>query len=115
MSAGISEHHLANLECGAGNASILIFHQLALALNCPLDEVLGDFTTVSPEWLMIRELLEHRSETDLRRARLKLSQMFDAAGDEGSRRSHIALIGLRGAGKSTLGRLLAADLNSRNS
>jgi XRE family aerobic/anaerobic benzoate catabolism transcriptional regulator len=111
VSADISERHLANLESGAGNASILILHQLALALHCPLAELVGDITTVSPEWLMIRDLLEHRSELDLRRARLKLSQMFDSAGDEGSRRSHIALVGLRGAGKSTLGRMLAADLN----
>lgn len=110
-SANISERHLANLEYGAGNASILILHQLAGALHCPLAELVGDVTTDSSEWLLIRELLENRSEADLRRARLKLSELFDnATGDERLRRSHIALVGLRGAGKSTLGRMLADDL-----
>jgi len=109
--AGISERHLANLEYGNGNASILILHQLAAALHCALAELVGDVTTDSSEWLLIRELLENRSEADLRRARLKLSELFDnATSDERLRRSHIALVGLRGAGKSTLGRMLADDL-----
>ncbi|HLT28100.1 MAG TPA: helix-turn-helix domain-containing protein, partial [Zeimonas sp.] len=109
--AGISERHLANLEHGTGNASILILHQLAAALHCALAELVGDVTTDSSEWLLIRELLENRSEADLRRARIKLAELFDnASGDERQRRSHIALIGLRGAGKSTLGRMLADDL-----
>ncbi|MCO5101706.1 MAG: helix-turn-helix transcriptional regulator [Burkholderiaceae bacterium] len=110
--AGISERHLANLEHGTGNASILILHQLAAALHCALAELVGDVTTDSSEWLLIRELLENRSEADLRRARLRLSELFDnATGDERLRRSHIALVGLRGAGKSTLGRMLAEDLD----
>lgn len=110
-SAGISERHLANLEYGTGNASILILNQLAEALECPLAELVGDMTTDSAEWLLIRELLEDRSEADLRRARLKLAELFDnMAADEHLRRGHIALIGLRGAGKSTLGRMLADDL-----
>lgn len=109
--AGISERHLANLEYGVGNASILMLHQLAHALQCPLAELIGDVTTSSPEWLLIRELLEHRPEAELRRARIKLAELFDAAASRPARSAHIALVGLRGAGKSTLGRMLAEDLH----
>ena len=40
-----------------GNASILVLHQIAGALHCPLAELTGDLTTSSPEWLSLRELL----------------------------------------------------------
>lgn len=111
LAADISERHLANLELGTGNASILVLQQVAAALQCPLAELTGDVTTSSPEWLMIRELLEGRSEADLHRARQKLSELFGSGGgDNRARLARIALIGLRGAGKSTLGRMLAEDL-----
>lgn len=111
LAAGISERHLANLELGTGNASILILQQVAQALQCSLAELIGDVTTATPEWLLIRELLEGRSETDLHRVRLKLAELFGAGGDQRSRLARIALVGLRGAGKSTLGRMLAEDLD----
>jgi XRE family aerobic/anaerobic benzoate catabolism transcriptional regulator len=110
QAAGVSERHLANLEYGIGNASILILAQVAQALQSPLAELLGDVSTSSPEWLLIRELLEHRNEAELRRARVVLGEMFGTRGDAGAKRRRIALIGLRGAGKSTLGQLLAEDL-----
>jgi len=107
--ADVSERHLANLEYGAGNVSILVLLQVAQALHCDLSELLGDVTTSSPEWLMIRELLERRSEADLRRARQSLSEMFHSGTDR-AKGARIALIGLRGAGKTSLGKRLAADL-----
>ena len=111
QAAEVSERHLANLEYGTGNASILVLLQVAQALHCELSELLGDVTTSSPEWLMIRELLEHRGEADLRRARLALSELFHAPGGaDRARTTRLALIGLRGAGKSTLGQRLADDL-----
>lgn len=109
--ADVSERHLANLEYGTGNASILVLLQVSQALQCSLAEMLGDITTSSPEWLLIRELLEHRSEADLLRARVMLGELLGAGGDnEPARKARIALIGLRGAGKSTLGKRLADDL-----
>ena len=108
--ADVSERHLANLESGTGNASILVLLQVAQALHCTLAEMLGDVTTASPEWLLIRELLESRNDDDLRRARQSLSDLFGAGGEVRARRARIALVGLRGAGKSTLGRRLADDL-----
>ncbi len=110
QAAGVSERHLANLEYGTGNASILVLLQVAQALHCTLAELLGDVTTTSPEWLLIRELLEHRGEADLRRARLALAGLFGTVGSEKTRMTRIALIGLRGAGKSALGQRLAQDL-----
>lgn len=109
--ADVSERHLANLEYGTGNASILVLQQVATALHCSLAELLGDFTTRSPEWLLIRELLEHRSEPELRRARLALNELLSGAGMDTARHRRIALVGLRGAGKSTLGPLLARHMD----
>ena len=111
QAANVSERHLANLEYGTGNASILVLLQVAHALHAELSELLGDVTTSSPERLMIRELLEHRSEPDLRRARQQLSELFHAPGAaDRARTTRIAVIGLRGAGKSALGQRLAQDL-----
>ena len=109
QSAKVSERHLANLEAGSGNASILILLQVAQALNCSVVELLGDVTTSSPEWLLIRELLAGRNEAQLKRVHSQIADIFAKNGDEAARFSRIALIGLRGAGKSTLGKRLAED------
>ncbi len=111
QAAEVSERHLANLEYGIGNASILVLQQVATALQCSLAELVGDVTTVSPEWLLIRELLEGRGEADLRRARIALGELLGTAGSDPARHRRIALVGLRGAGKSTLGQMLADDLD----
>ena len=108
--SGVSERHLANLEYGVGNASILVLQQVAGALDCDLAELVGDVSTSSPEWLMLRESLRGRSDADLRRARIAVGQLFGKGALDPARGRRIALIGLRGAGKSTLGRLLADAL-----
>jgi XRE family aerobic/anaerobic benzoate catabolism transcriptional regulator len=111
QAAEVSERHLANLEYGIGNASILVLQQVATALHCSLAELVGDVTTSSPEWLLIRELLERRGEADLRRARIALGELLGTAAGDPARHRRIALVGLRGAGKSTLGQMLADDLD----
>ena len=112
IAADVSERHLANLEYGVGNASILVLLQVAQALQCSLAELLGDVTTGSPEWLLLRELLERRDEATLRRVRVAVGELLGTGGAAGraTRSPRVALIGLRGAGKSTLGRRLAEDL-----
>ncbi|WP_229467302.1 helix-turn-helix transcriptional regulator [Massilia sp. Mn16-1_5] len=105
--ADVSERHLANVESGVGNASIQLLRQITTVLNCTLAEMIGDETATSPEWLMIREILRGRSDEELAQARAALASLFDAPTSEGARRQRIALIGLRGAGKSSLGRMLA--------
>ena len=111
IAADVSERHLANLEYGEGNASILVLLQVASALQCSLAELIGDVTTLSPEWLLIRELLERRGEADLRLARIALGELLGTGGGaSGTVSTRVALIGLRGAGKSALGQMLAEDL-----
>ena len=119
IAADVSERHLANLEYGTGNASILILLQVAGALQCSLAELLGDVTTSSPEWLLLRELLERRDEDTLRRARIAVGELLGTGGSNSAsgpdglprRSTRVALVGLRGAGKSTLGQMLANDLD----
>ena len=108
--ADVSERHLANLEYGVGNASILVLLQVAGALQCSLGELIGDVTTSSPEWLLIRELLEQRDDATLQRVRIAIGEMLGTGGGNAALSPRIALIGLRGAGKSTLGQMLADDL-----
>ena len=109
--AGVSERHLANLEYGLGNASFLVLLQISNALECSLAELIGDPTTLTPEWLMIRELLSHKDETILRQVRLKITELLQQPTTNlASNHQRVALIGLRGAGKSTLGHMLAEEL-----
>lgn len=114
QATGVSERHLANLEYGVGNASILILLQVAQALQSSLAELLGDATTRSPEWLLLRELLDGRDEETLRRVRVAVGELLGTGGAHGegasARSARVALIGLRGAGKSTLGAMLGEAL-----
>jgi XRE family aerobic/anaerobic benzoate catabolism transcriptional regulator len=109
--ADVSERHLANLEYGKGNASFLVLSQIADALQCSLAELIGDPTTTTPEWLLIRELLLQRDEATLRQVRIAITeQLHHSPNTSPVKHSRVALIGLRGAGKSTLGHMLAEDL-----
>lgn len=107
--AGVSERHWANLEYGDGNVSVLVMLQVAQALQCSMAELVGDFTTRSADWLLIRELLEHRDEASLARARSAIADALGTPAQAGAN-TRVALMGLRGAGKSTLGQRLADDL-----
>lgn len=109
VATGVSERHLANLEYGQGNASILVLLQVAQALQCTLADLTGDITTSNAEWLLIREMLGPCSEATLRRVRLSIADVLGHA-QSAQRSSRIALVGLRGAGKTTLGQMLAEDL-----
>lgn len=110
--AEVSERHLGNLELGVGNASVLILLQVAQALKTSPAELLDDQAGHSPEWHLIRELLANQDEATLRRAREVMLPIVDSATTaSGQRPTRVALIGLRGAGKSTLGRMLAEDLD----
>jgi XRE family aerobic/anaerobic benzoate catabolism transcriptional regulator len=114
LAADVSERHLANLEYGIGNVSMLVLLQVAGALQCSLAELIGDMTTRSPEWLLLREMLEHRDEATLQRVRVAVAELLGMGGANGPGRAvrspRVALVGLRGAGKSTLGQRLADDL-----
>ncbi len=110
LGAGVSERHLANLEYGIGNASILVLLQVAKALKCTLAELTDDRATDSPEARLIQEVLAGKDEATLRRLRLAILDALDVEQANLPKSRRIALVGLRGAGKSTLGKMLSEDL-----
>lgn len=110
--ADVSERHLANLETGSGNASILVLRQVAEALGSTVAELVGDETATSAEWLLIRELLHGRGDADLARARAVLTNLFEDRRRDPERMGRVAFVGLRGAGKSTLGRMIASEMDA---
>ena len=107
--AGVSERHLAHLEGGDGNVSIVLLHNIARALNVPLIELLAPETEDTVEKRLIRRFLERLPQHRLEEVVFRL--MRDFGHEEAVRRKRIALIGLRGAGKSTLGKRLAQEEN----
>ena len=108
--ADVSERHLANLETGQGNASVMLLRDLSRALGATIAELVGEEPAGGGEWTRIRDLLRGRDEATLARARKALADALGAKASDAGREGRIALIGLRGAGKSTLGRMLAEDL-----
>jgi XRE family transcriptional regulator, aerobic/anaerobic benzoate catabolism transcriptional regulator len=109
-SSGVSERHLANLESGVGNASFIVLKQVADALGCTVADLANDGPRSSPENILIHAVLNGRTEAELTRARVALCELFGEAGSQAARQRRIALVGLRGAGKSTLGQMLADEL-----
>jgi XRE family transcriptional regulator, aerobic/anaerobic benzoate catabolism transcriptional regulator len=107
--ADVSERHLAQLELGDGNISIVLLRRIATALNVSLAELFAPKVPVPDETRMIRELLERLPSRRLQETLRRLTR--ELASEEKSRRSRIALIGLRGAGKSTLGSRLSRELS----
>lgn len=107
--SGLSERYLAQLEGGKGNLSIKLLRRVGDALNLPLPRLLGGEPAEPAELGRIVELLRRLPPDRLGEAQALLDAHF-AAPDRQARQRRIALIGLRGAGKSTLGRRLADDL-----
>jgi XRE family transcriptional regulator, aerobic/anaerobic benzoate catabolism transcriptional regulator len=108
--SGVSERYLAQLESGQGNISIILLRQVAQAMSLPLADLVRDGPERPVELTLLIETLTRLAPAELTAARRLLADAFGAAIESG-RRHRIALIGLRGAGKSTLGALLAGDLN----
>jgi XRE family aerobic/anaerobic benzoate catabolism transcriptional regulator len=106
--AGVSERHLAQLEVGEGNISVVLLRRIASALNASLAELFAPEQEETVEKRLIERFLERLPAHRLEDVVFRL--MRDFGHEEKVRRSRIALIGLRGAGKSTLGSLLAAQL-----
>lgn len=105
--AAVSERYLAALELGEGNASVTLLRRVAAALGMRLTD-LFEAEESEPDRLALRRLIESLSPERVREVFERLTTEFGQ--DETVRRSRIALIGLRGAGKSTLGRALAQAL-----
>jgi XRE family aerobic/anaerobic benzoate catabolism transcriptional regulator len=106
QNANVSERYLAQLEAGEGNASVLLLRSVARALGVPVTELLDPHES-SVEQRLIRRFLERLPGHRLEDVVFRL--MRDFGHEEVARKKRIALVGLRGAGKTTLGAALAKD------
>jgi XRE family aerobic/anaerobic benzoate catabolism transcriptional regulator len=106
--AEVSERHLAQLETGEGNVSIVLLRRIAAALNVSLVELFAPEAEESAEKQMIQRFLQRLPAHRVEDAVFRLQREFGQ--EEKARRKRIALIGLRGAGKSTLGAKLGREM-----
>ncbi len=109
----VSERHLAQLESGEGNISILLLRRIAAVLSVSLEELFApqhqnDQQPASQKQTILR-IIERLPNHRLEEAAARLLRDFGP--EQNLRLNRIALIGLRGAGKSTLGSKLAAERN----
>src|SRR5229473_2093102 len=108
--AELSERHLAQLEAGEGNISVILLRRIAAALNVSLVELFMPEVEEPAEKRLIQRFLERLPSHRLEDVVFRL--MRDFGDEEKVRRMRIALIGLRGAGKSTLGCKLGTEIDA---
>ncbi|QDW36313.1 helix-turn-helix domain-containing protein [Bradyrhizobium sp. KBS0727] len=106
--SGISERYIAQLEGGKGNVSIVLLRRVSNAMGAHLEDVIPT-AEPAPDWAVIRDLLRKATPAQIAQARDVLAGGSDSTQRRNSF-SGIALIGLRGAGKSTLGKMLAKKI-----
>ncbi len=109
--AYVSERFLAQLETGHGNISIVRLRRIAHALGVGVERLAQEKNGDIPEMAGVIALLEKLRPEERRRAQVLLVEKFGARNEE-EKRGRIALVGMRGAGKSTLGPLLAERLGA---
>ncbi|SHG50260.1 helix-turn-helix transcriptional regulator [Bradyrhizobium erythrophlei] len=106
--SGISERYIAQLESGKGNVSIVLLRRVSGAMGAHLEDLIP-VGEPSPDWPVIRDLLRQATPNQI----AHVKDILSGQGASAQRRmsfSGIALIGLRGAGKSTLGKMLAKTI-----
>jgi XRE family aerobic/anaerobic benzoate catabolism transcriptional regulator len=108
--SGVSERFLGELENGKGNISILLLREVARALNLSIESLVYQGPTPPFELSSMVDFLRELPQAELNEAYELLSQKFGHV-DAGARSRRVALIGMRGAGKSTLGKKLAERMN----
>ncbi len=107
--AKVSERYLAQMEAGLGNCSIVLLRRIARAIGLPVTQLVHDGAEPTLDLVLLNQFLERLPPAALTQARDLLLQTFSAPAKD-IRRKRLALIGLRGGGKSTLGALLAERL-----
>ncbi len=107
LRSGVSERYIAQFESGSGNVSVLVLHRVGKALGVPIAELLADQAEPPAELAALHGLLARADPAKLPGARRLLAEWLGQAADP-RRSSRVALVGLRGAGKSSLGEALAA-------
>ena len=106
--SGISERYIAQLEGGKGNVSIVLLRRVSNAMGAHLEDLIPPGEP-SPDWAVIRDLLRKASSGQIAQAKEILAGQ-NALVQRRLSFAGIALIGLRGAGKSTLGKMLAKKI-----
>ena len=105
--ARVSERYLAQLEAGLGNCSIVLLRRIARAIGLPVTQLVHDGAEPPLDLVLLTQFLERLAPDMLVEARKLVTEHFSSPSED---RRRIALIGLRGGGKSTLGQLLAERL-----
>ena len=106
--SGISERYIAQLESGKGNVSIVLLRRVSQAMGAHIEDLIPDGET-APDWAVIRDLMRKATPSQIAQAKDVLAG-HGASAHRAPAFAGIALIGLRGAGKTTLGRILAKKL-----
>src|SRR6201986_2805566 len=106
--SGISERYIAQLESGKGNVSIVLLRRVSNAMAAHLEDLIPSAEHTA-DWAVLRDLARKATSQQIAQAKEVL-----AGGNASTQRqmsfAGIALIGLRGAGKSTLGKMLAKKI-----
>ena len=106
--ARVSERYLAQLEAGLGNCSIVLLRRIARAIGLPVTQLVHEGAEPPLDLVLLTQFLERLPPDTLVEARKLVTEHFSSSSED---RRRIALLGLRGGGKSTLGRMLAERLD----
>jgi XRE family aerobic/anaerobic benzoate catabolism transcriptional regulator len=104
--SGVSPRYLAQLEAGEGNISIALLERVARALDVPMEALIARHIRVAPDVDRIASMIERATPE----VRAQVMALLMASRPSSLRAGRICLLGLRGAGKTTLGRLAAKTL-----
>jgi XRE family aerobic/anaerobic benzoate catabolism transcriptional regulator len=103
----VSLRYLAQLEGGSGNISIALLWRVSEALDHRIEWLVSADDPWTSEVAQASELFR----TATRERRRQVMSILDPEGPTQLRQKRLCLIGLRGAGKSTLGKLMSAELS----
>jgi XRE family transcriptional regulator, aerobic/anaerobic benzoate catabolism transcriptional regulator len=105
--SGVSLRFLAQLEGGQGNPSILVLRRIASAMGFPPDSLLSDDPPPAIDRILLTQMLKRLPDAEIAKVRGLITQHLSLDKVSEVKKPYVTLIGLRGAGKTTLGRRLA--------
>lgn len=105
--SGVSQRYLAQLESGEGNISIALLRRVADALDHRIEWLIAEDDPWTSEVVAITNLYRAATVDQKKRACAILAPENSTF----VRARRVALIGLRGAGKSSLGRMVSASIS----